>query len=53
MRLAQLLPSLNIFGGCCGTDVRHLQEICRRLSEHSGSQSSVFREAAGSNAFIY
>ncbi len=31
MRLRQLLP-LKIFGGCCGTDGRHLREIARRIA---------------------
>jgi S-methylmethionine-dependent homocysteine/selenocysteine methylase len=26
--LTSLLPKLNIFGGCCGTDHRHVQAIC-------------------------
>lgn len=26
--LANLLPHLNIFGGCCGTDPRHVEAIC-------------------------
>lgn len=25
--LRRLLPSLNIFGGCCGTDARHIEKI--------------------------
>ncbi len=34
-RLRQFLPTANIFGGCCGTDHRHVGEICRRcLIEH-------------------
>lgn len=31
--LTSLLPNLNIFGGCCGTDIRHLREICARLQQ--------------------
>jgi len=27
-RLTELLPDLNILGGCCGTDHRHIEEIC-------------------------
>ena len=27
--LAAKLPQLNIFGGCCGTDHRHVGQICR------------------------
>jgi S-methylmethionine-dependent homocysteine/selenocysteine methylase len=26
--LRELLPRLNVFGGCCGTDHRHLEAIC-------------------------
>jgi S-methylmethionine-dependent homocysteine/selenocysteine methylase len=29
LELRALLPSLNVLGGCCGTDHRHLEEICR------------------------
>ena len=28
-KLKKLLPSLNIIGGCCGTDHTHLEVICR------------------------
>lgn len=31
--IIRLLPNLNILGGCCGTDIRHLREICSRLTE--------------------
>jgi len=27
--LRRLLPTLNVFGGCCGTDQRHLTEIAK------------------------
>lgn len=27
--LRETLPYLNVFGGCCGTDHRHIEEICR------------------------
>ncbi|MBE9029006.1 homocysteine S-methyltransferase family protein [filamentous cyanobacterium LEGE 11480] len=27
--LIDKLPNLNIFGGCCGTDERHVESICR------------------------
>jgi len=30
-QLRQYLPNLNIFGGCCGTDHRHVGEICAIL----------------------
>ncbi len=29
--LAKFLPNLNIFGGCCGTDHQHIQEICNHV----------------------
>ena len=28
-KLKDLLPDLNIFGGCCGTDIRHVEQICQ------------------------
>lgn len=28
-KLKALLPNLNIFGGCCGTDIRHVEQICQ------------------------
>jgi S-methylmethionine-dependent homocysteine/selenocysteine methylase len=30
--LRHLLPNLRVFGGCCGTDHRHLAEICKSLA---------------------
>lgn len=30
--LKRRLPHLNIFGGCCGTDHRHVEAICRALA---------------------
>ncbi len=27
--LRRRLPKLNVFGGCCGTDARHVEEICK------------------------
>ncbi|WP_111494162.1 homocysteine S-methyltransferase family protein [Marinobacter bohaiensis] len=27
----RLLPNLNVFGGCCGTDQRHVEAICRAV----------------------
>ena len=33
--LTSMLPHLNVFGGCCGTDHRHLEEIAKHvLSEN-------------------
>ncbi|MBW2463099.1 MAG: homocysteine S-methyltransferase family protein [Deltaproteobacteria bacterium] len=37
--LRQHLPQLNVMGGCCGTDIRHIEEIavaCRPLFEGGG-----------------
>jgi S-methylmethionine-dependent homocysteine/selenocysteine methylase len=28
-RLCAVLPNLNVLGGCCGTDHRHVDEMCR------------------------
>ncbi|MDJ0590101.1 MAG: homocysteine S-methyltransferase family protein [Pleurocapsa sp. MO_226.B13] len=28
-KLKSLLPDLNILGGCCGTDIRHIEEIAK------------------------
>lgn len=28
-KLKSLLPNLNILGGCCGTDIRHVEQICQ------------------------
>jgi homocysteine S-methyltransferase len=27
--LRSKLPNLNVLGGCCGTDHRHVEEICK------------------------
>ena len=29
-KLKTLLPNLNILGGCCGTDIRHVEQICNK-----------------------
>jgi homocysteine S-methyltransferase len=37
--LAERMPWLNVFGGCCGSDLRHLTEIARALpgtTRHDG-----------------
>lgn len=31
-RLRKLLPAANVFGGCCGTDHRHVEQICGRCA---------------------
>ena len=33
-QLQTLLPNLNILGGCCGTDIQHVEAICRSLTVH-------------------
>ncbi len=35
--LATDLPNLNVVGGCCGTDVRHVREACEAWSARSGA----------------
>lgn len=32
--ITRLLPKLNVFGGCCGTDHRHVANICDALHAH-------------------
>jgi len=34
-RLRTLLPNANVFGGCCGTDHRHIEQICGRCADHA------------------
>lgn len=31
--LARRFPQVNVWGGCCGTDGRHIAQITRRVSE--------------------
>ncbi len=31
LELSAVLPSLNVFGGCCGSDLRHVTEVARTL----------------------
>jgi S-methylmethionine-dependent homocysteine/selenocysteine methylase len=40
--LRRLLPELNVLGGCCGTDHRHVEEICRACapSPETGSNAA-------------
>jgi S-methylmethionine-dependent homocysteine/selenocysteine methylase len=35
--LKRKLNSLNVFGGCCGTDHRHVEEICKTLVSKYGA----------------
>ncbi len=34
-QLLKRLPNLNIFGGCCGTDHRHVAAICKAVSSEN------------------
>ena len=36
--LRERLPALNILGGCCGTDHRHVAEIARAWPEGAGAR---------------
>lgn len=38
VRLAELLPQLNVVGGCCGTDSDHLTAILSRLQDEPAAQ---------------
>ncbi len=38
--LNSLLPRLSVVGGCCGTDVRHIDAICRSLVPESAGLRS-------------
>lgn len=41
-RLWSVLPNLNVFGGCCGTDHRHVDEMCRACTPlHAQRQQGV------------
>ncbi len=31
--LAAKLPNLNVLGGCCGTDCRHVSQICKAFAK--------------------
>lgn len=32
--LSRLSPHLRVFGGCCGTDHRHIEQVCHGLHRH-------------------
>ena len=32
--LTRLLPRLNVFGGCCGSDHRHVEHMCQTYVQH-------------------
>lgn len=37
--LAALYPHINVWGGCCGTDGRHIGEITRQVAERRGAMA--------------
>jgi homocysteine S-methyltransferase len=39
-RLARRFPHVNVWGGCCGTDGRHIAQITRRVSEIRRTEAS-------------
>lgn len=40
VKLAARLPNLNVLGGCCGTDHRHVSEVCEQLC-HKDSMTAL------------
>ncbi len=40
--LAEKLPRLNVLGGCCGTDHRHVREACLAWPTHSDDASRSY-----------
>lgn len=44
-QLLDALPQVNVFGGCCGTDLRHIQAIARRLLGR-GANTAMARRAS-------
>jgi S-methylmethionine-dependent homocysteine/selenocysteine methylase len=40
-KLARRFPHINVWGGCCGTDGRHIGQITRQVSEVRRSHRSV------------
>ena len=41
VRLRQILPNLNVIGGCCGTDIRHVTAIAEACSLASKVSAAV------------
>ncbi|HZY68119.1 MAG TPA: homocysteine S-methyltransferase family protein, partial [Devosia sp.] len=35
-RVLPLMPNIRVIGGCCGTDHRHIGEICAHVLPHAG-----------------
>lgn len=48
--LADKLPSLRVFGGCCGTNHRHVQAMATALTRSGRVELSVRRTARASSA---
>ncbi len=44
-QLQRLLPNLNVYGGCCGTDERHIEAICHACFERDPSEVAPSRSA--------
>ena len=40
-QLRALMPNLNIFGGCCGTDQRHVEAICQACLRRPAAPASA------------
>lgn len=39
--IARDYPSLNVWGGCCGTDYAHVEEICKNVMESAGTRAAA------------
>ena len=49
--LVEQLPSLNVLGGCCGTDHRHVRSICSAVAGDQPSTPDLGDEAASPVTF--
>ena len=47
------LPNLNVLGGCCGTDHRHIEEICKAISLTSDSGMRISDCIGNSHSRIF
>lgn len=43
IKLCEIVP-LQIFGGCCGTDGRHMPEIAKRVGERGGQSPLIHKK---------
>ncbi|MCC7546281.1 MAG: homocysteine S-methyltransferase family protein [Burkholderiales bacterium] len=48
--LRGLLPRLTVVGGCCGTDHRHVESICRAMSDVAAPVSIPIASSSGADA---